>query len=76
MYCPSNYADSWDNDGNVIFGQWRQDEQNITFKNMGRVGPNNATRKNITLRDTLAEYLISPEGAVSWQKAYITRGSF
>ncbi|XP_024884674.1 protein ANTAGONIST OF LIKE HETEROCHROMATIN PROTEIN 1-like [Temnothorax curvispinosus] len=75
-YCPPNYADTWDNNGNVISGQWRQCEENIIFRNMGRMGANNATRKNVTLRDTLAEYLISPEGAVSWQEAYITRGSF
>lgn len=66
----------WDNKGNVISGQWRQCEENITFKNMGRMGANNATRKNVTLRDTLAEYFISPEGAVLWQEAYVTRGSF
>ncbi|KAM0730281.1 hypothetical protein ACS0PU_004158 [Formica fusca] len=76
MYCPPNYADTWDNEGNVISGQWRQCEENVTFKNMGRMGVNNATRKNLTLRDTLAEYFISPEGAVSWQEAYITRGLF
>lgn len=38
------------------------------------MGANNATRQNITLRDSLVNYLYSPEGAVSWQKAYITRG--
>lgn len=76
MYCPSNYVDTWDKEGNVVLGQWRQCEGNITFKNMGRMGANNATRKNVTLRDTLAEYFISPEGTVLWQEVYITRGSF
>ncbi|KAL6427156.1 hypothetical protein ACFW04_008658 [Cataglyphis niger] len=65
MYCPPNYADTWDNEGNVISGQWRQCKENVTFKNMGRMGANNATCKNIILRDTLAEYFISPEGARS-----------
>lgn len=40
------------------------------------MGANNATRKNINLRDTLANYLISAEGAVSWQEIHVTRGSF
>jgi len=75
MYCPLNYVDIWDNEGNIMSGQWRQCEENIVFKNIGRMGANNATRKNITLRDTLAEYLISSEGEVSWQKEYIARGS-
>ncbi|KAL6421149.1 hypothetical protein ACFW04_013965 [Cataglyphis niger] len=48
---------------------------NVTFKNVGRIGTNNA-HKNITLRNTLAKYFIFSEGAVSWQEAYITRGSF
>lgn len=75
-YCPPNYVDTWDNKGNDISGQWRQYEENITLKNMGRMGANNATRKNFTLRDALAEYLISPEGAVSWQREHIRRESF
>jgi len=75
-YCPTNYADTWDNQGYVISGKWREGEENITLRNMGRMGANNATRKNISLRDILADYLISPEGAVSWQEPYITRGTF
>lgn len=73
-YCPINYIDTWDNNGNIIPGNWRQDNINVTLQSIGRMGANNATRQNITLRDSLADYLYSPEGAVSWQKAYITRG--
>lgn len=75
-YCPEYYADTGDQEGNIVLGNWRQCEENIAFKKIGRMGANNATRKNINLRDTLAAYLISPEGAVSWQEAHVTRGSF
>ncbi|XP_018302578.1 uncharacterized protein [Mycetomoellerius zeteki] len=53
-YCPTNYADTWDNDGNVVPRSWRQVDVNVTLRNMGRMGANNATCQNITLRDTLA----------------------
>jgi len=55
---------------------WRKCEENSAFKKIGRMRANNATRKNINLRDTLATYLISSEGEVSWQVTHVTRGSF
>lgn len=74
-YCPEHYADIGDEEGNIVFGSWRQCEKNA-FQEIGRMGANNATRKNINLRDTLADYLISSKGAVSWQEAHVTRGLF
>lgn len=76
MYCSKRHVDTEDQQGNVVRGNWRKCEENSAFKTIGRMGANNATCKNINLRDTLANYLISAEGAVSWQETHVTRGSF
>lgn len=73
MYCPANFADMENADGSVTLGKWRELTSN-SFQRMGRMGSNYANRSMIELRDELANYL-EEKGAVSWQLAYITRGS-
>ncbi|KAL0107403.1 hypothetical protein PUN28_015743 [Cardiocondyla obscurior] len=71
-YCPSNYIDTEDNEGNIILGMWR-----IGLNNINNLQPTNihrAIREAYIQRDTLTQYLSSPQGEVSWQREYIQRG--
>ncbi|XP_025266348.1 protein ALP1-like [Camponotus floridanus] len=73
-YCPDNYVDRYDDSGCVILGDWRVNCPQID--ELGRTGTNRSTRADIDLRNTLADYLVSPEGKVDWQYNYVKRGSF
>ncbi|XP_068083420.1 uncharacterized protein [Anabrus simplex] len=80
LYCPSGYADK-EMDGQVQDGDWRM---NIPG-NMGalqrlrgnrqRVGARNATFEAQDVRNKIADYLVSPAGAIDGQIEYILRGS-
>jgi len=73
-YCPENYVDTYNVDGSLIPGEWRN-ERNIP-NDLGRMGTNNSARAIIDLRNTFAAYLNSPEGEVDWQYQYVRRGEF
>lgn len=65
-YCPSDYVDKEDENGNIIPGQWRRDLDNLAIYNMQCMG-SNMYKKNVeSIRENLALYFCS-EGAVSFQ---------
>ncbi|XP_032673109.1 protein ALP1-like isoform X2 [Odontomachus brunneus] len=72
IYCPLNYVDSEDNIGNITQGAWRFSLNNVN--NLRRTNIHRATREAYVQRDTLCEYLSSPQGEVPWQLEYIHRG--
>lgn len=74
-YCPSNLVDSYQNaDGEITSGDWRQIVSGDTnLQSTGNVSANNHTQNAATLRDTMAEYLMSNVGSVHWQEKYINR---
>lgn len=64
QYCPSNYVDWEDKDGNVYPGEWRNHYTPVTSTH--RFGSRNAPRTAFALRDTLRNYL-NNEGAIDKQ---------
>jgi len=71
-YCPINYIDNENSTGHVIEGEWR-----LNIRNVNNLRPTNVhrvVRDAYNQRDTLAEYLSSPQGEVPWQIEYIHRG--
>lgn len=67
IYCPPGYADSGDEKN----GAWRQEQ--ATLKSVGRMAANRAKQILYSMRDNLANYLVST-GEVPWQRAYVNRG--
>ncbi|KAJ8944359.1 hypothetical protein NQ314_009491 [Rhamnusium bicolor] len=72
-YSPMGYADSFDENGRLILGMWREEE--YMLRSATRLGSNNATRSAQGARDKLASYLVSDVGSVPWQYDIIMTGS-
>ncbi|KAJ8956139.1 hypothetical protein NQ314_006773 [Rhamnusium bicolor] len=72
-YSPMGYADSFDENGRLILGMWREEE--YMLRSATRLGSNNATRRAQGARDKLASYLVSDVGSVPWQYDIIMTGS-
>ena len=69
-YCPPQLVDSYDNDGKLLSGAWREE-------GLGTLQPlsSHANRYSQTaagVRDTFARYFMSPSGAVNWQMSVVS----
>jgi len=71
-YCPSGYTDTYDNDGNVILGQWRNDASGGDLVSLSGTSGNRSSRDAARVRDILADYFVSPQGEVAWQYKHTT----
>lgn len=69
LYCPPGLADSYNLDGSIIPGQWRSDADINSFlcRPLTTAPSNRYSSSAANIRDTLARYFVSNEGAVSWQ---------
>lgn len=77
MYCPPNFVDREDRNGVCVPGAWRAEashEGHPLFLDIGRVGANNPGVALQRMRDTVARYLISDDGAVEWQLRAVYSG--
>lgn len=67
-YCPSQYIDREDANGNMIPGNWRidarPDDGEPLFLDLGRVRANNPGAPIIRMRDAVATYFNSEVGSV------------
>ncbi|XP_011686432.1 PREDICTED: uncharacterized protein LOC105449129 [Wasmannia auropunctata] len=77
-YCPSTYVDHDNENGDIIPGAWRIEENQRGLQRIKRTGSNNPARKAAQFRDTLCDYFISEAGeeAAPWQYEQAFRGSF
>jgi len=73
LYCPPNFVDCEDENGNLTPGGWRFIEK-INMQIMRKGPPCRATQKAFRQRDALAQYFLTVEGEVRWQYEYIQRG--
>lgn len=64
-YCPPDYVDKEDGNGDIIPGQWRSDPENLN-RNTKRMGSNMYKKNAETIRENLTLYFCS-EGAVPFQ---------
>lgn len=67
LYCPPGYIDHEDSNGNVVHGDRRLFDGNEGLGPVSRLGSNRCSKNAAEFRDEMMNYLISPEGAVSWQ---------
>jgi len=70
MYCPADVVDTYDDDGNLIPGAWRQEGQGTLLPR--RVHANRHGQKAAEVREMFAEYFLSATGEVSWQKKCVS----
>ncbi|XP_064462155.1 uncharacterized protein LOC135372477 [Ornithodoros turicata] len=67
-YCPPGLVDTEDNTGNLCEGRWREImAQNCSVFKLEYSPARNSSRAAVALRDTLAAYFMTEEGAVPWQ---------
>lgn len=72
-YCPLQFVDQ-ERNGNIIPGEWRNEELGQRIVRIGQVGSNRTTYAANVQRDILREYFMSSTGAVDWQFNYALRG--
>ena len=68
-YCPAGSVDQEEQDGLVIPGDWRDNNQG----SLTPLPPTNNGRYSVQavqIRDAYADYFLSPGGKLSWQDAY------
>lgn len=74
LYCPLNFVDVEQENGDIIPGTWRNEYSG----GIECIRPTTAHRSTMVAyrqRDAIVEYLLTPAGEVTWQKDYIHRGS-
>lgn len=71
QYCHPSYVDQYDEEDNIIPGEWRNYMMPQHIQPVQRVGANRGARGAIALRDNIAEYFLSDAGQVYWQWAAI-----
>ncbi len=65
VYLPSAFADTEDENHNVVPGAWRKDRELSSVPVSNARNATTAAKKN---RDSLKAYFLSPAGSVSWQE--------
>lgn len=67
-YCPSRFADSYDENGRLIEGGWRRDVTEMTHLNRAPLRAFRVHERAKTIRETFKEYVNSPSGSLEWQR--------
>lgn len=67
QYCPPTLVDSYDSNGLLIPGQWREDGEQSSFANVRRLSGNRHSRAAAAVRNDFANYFVSHVGEVTWQ---------
>lgn len=70
LYVPPNFVDREDADGVLHPGRWREEGG---LEGMDPLPPQFVIQNAVNMRDTLAEYFLTPEGELPWQMDYIRR---
>lgn len=71
-YCPPNFIDCEDENGNVTPETWRLQGNNI--QTIRRRPPYRSAQKAFQQRDALTQYFLTPGDEVPWHYEYIQRG--
>lgn len=69
MYCPDDFVDMYDDDGNLIPGSWRQEGHGNLLPRS--VHCNRPGQQAVAVRQSFAEYFVSPSGEVPWQNRLV-----
>ena len=71
QYCPPGYVDTYDSDGVLIPGKWREDGVSVGFVVGSSQRPNGTSNKHsraaAEVRNAFANYFVSSVGEIEWQ---------
>lgn len=67
-YCPTKYADSYNQNGELIEGEWRQNTGRILHPISHNFVRGRVSTDPYRIRNHLSEYVNSPIGSLSWQQ--------
>ena len=71
MYCPTGFAGSFDDSGNILLGEWRSitsaDGNTSTMQDLPPPRGCRYANSAMETKEALKSYLNSDQGAVSWQ---------
>lgn len=73
FYCPPNYVDGDNNNGEIINGAW-QEINDIPLQNLVPTNACRATMEAYAEQETFANYFLTPAGEVPWQYNYVRKG--
>ena len=77
IYCPPGYTDYEDSRGMLHKGIWRSEIGDTdALTSINQIGNNNYTKVADALRSRMADYFVSPQGELPWQKEYVRRTSY
>lgn len=66
-YVPPGYVDTENENGDIVYGDWRKDmEKDNALERVSQIGSNTYTKNAAEIRDDFANYFIH-EGSVPWQ---------
>lgn len=68
-YCPEDLVDTYDRDGNLIPGAWRQEGHGNLLPRS--VHSNRYGQQASNVRKTFVDYFVSATGQVPWQRSYV-----
>jgi len=71
-YCPPGFADSFDEEGNVVEGKWRQVVANMetALTPVPKQTQGRPSTSCVNMRNHLMSYVCSPVGVLKWQHKY------
>lgn len=75
-YCPKGFIDSYNANGEIQPGHWRnvvRNDSNAAFKSLPKVRGSRYRDDAVQMRDSLKDYVNGPNGSVSWQLDHIRR---
>jgi len=67
FYCPAGFADTYDDNGVIVPGQWRSETLGTTLDSLQSITGNRSSRSAQNVRDTFVDFFVSPVGEVQWQ---------
>lgn len=76
-YCSHNLVDREDENHDLVEGEWRNETNNSTLRDITRLGSNNPAKSAQVQRDILKNYFVSPAGEqqAPWQYSAACRGA-
>lgn len=68
LYCPAHFADGYDENGQVVEGEWRRNVNDMTFLDNTLSQSHTPNEQAINIRNIFKEFVNSPDGSLEWQR--------
>jgi len=76
IYCPAGFVDHENANGEIQPGHWRaliRNNPSSSLNNLSNVRGSRYSKDAIDMRNSLKDYVNSPEGSLSWQLEHVRR---